>query len=146
MNAPTPSWNDLVGLLPAELRPYALPFAWDPRRLWALDLPTEELPRADLDWQLDLRWWRAGDRFFVVRPRDVLADPVTYSDHYGRALMADLRFPLDLTLRSGRWFILDGVHRLLKATILARPIVLVRRVPTSLLGQIAEDVVPPRAA
>jgi hypothetical protein len=69
----------------------------------------------------------------------------TWTELYGRlpaeqlrrTLDADLGYPLDVTLRSGRWFVLDGVHRLLRAVLRGDEIVRVRCVPAALLAEIA---------
>ena len=50
---------------------------------------------------------------------------------------ADLAHALDVTLRDGRWVVLDGVHRLLKAVALGEAIVPVRKVPADSLPLIA---------
>ena len=132
-----PTWADLHRQLPAELRPYAIEHAWDRERLWSLDLPVEKMAVAELSWQLALPWWRDGDRYFSVRPLDVLERPDVYRDQLRRTFEADLMYPLDVTLRSGRWLVLDGVHRLLKAVLLGAETVRVRRVPAELLAGIA---------
>jgi hypothetical protein len=132
-----PSWADLYRLLPPEFHPYALELAWDHELLWALDLPVDVLPVAELSWQLTLPWWRDGQSFFVVRPTDVLESPERHPDHAARTRAADLTYPLDVTLRAGRWFILDGVHRLLKAAMIGADAVKVRKVPAATLREIA---------
>ena len=132
-----PTWDELYPLLPAELARYQLREAWSRERLWALGLPAVERPRAELDWQLALPWWRHGGRFFALRPLDVLARPERYPEQWERTLAADLAFPIDVTRRRGRWFVLDGVHRLTKAAALGLDSVRVRRVPASALAEIA---------
>lgn len=94
---------------------------------------------AELSWQLDLPWWRHEGQFFVLRPREVLANPDRYREQFERTLVADLGHPIDLAWRRGRWFILDGVHRLLRAVQLERHNVAVRKVPASALKAIATE-------
>jgi hypothetical protein len=130
-------WEELFAQLPGKFRPYALPLAWDRERLWALDLPVAEVPVAEFAWQLDLPWWRLGERFFALQPIDVLPDPGPYPEHYERMLAADLSFPIDVVVRGGRLFILDGVHRLAKAVLLDRSTLRVRTVPEAALTRIA---------
>jgi hypothetical protein len=132
--------------VPRELAPYVLDFEWDRERLWALALPVESLPVACLEWHLDLPWWRLGDRPFVLAPRSVLRDPDRYAAHSARALEACLGFPLDVTWRGGRWTILDGVHRLLKAVALGLRDLRVRKVPGAALAATAVPDAPRRAA
>jgi hypothetical protein len=132
----TPGWEELYRTLPDELRRYQLAEAWSHERLWALELPVEEMAVGELEWQLALPWWRHEGRFFVLRPLDVLAAPDLHAEQYARTLAADLSFPLDVTLRRGRWFVLDGVHRLLKARLLGHGAVAVRKLGAAELARI----------
>lgn len=132
-----PSWDELQRQLPDSLRPYMPELEWDRERLWRLDLPVEEMSVAALAWQLELPFWREGERYFAVRPIDVLAVPNPHYEHFERAMDADLAYPLDVTPRAGRWFVLDGVHRLLKALTVGAQTVPVRKVPPELLPSLA---------
>jgi hypothetical protein len=58
---------------------------------------------------------------------------IRYAEHHRRTMAADLGCPIDLLLRNGRWVILDGVHRLLKADLLRLGNVPVRRLPAAML-------------
>jgi hypothetical protein len=69
----------------------------------------------------------------------VRADPAHYREHYERTMAADLGCPLDLLFRNGRWVILDGVHRLLKADRLGLNNVQVRRLPAAMLPLILQE-------
>jgi hypothetical protein len=123
---------------PAELAGIILDFDWDRGRLHALRLPVEDVAVADLRWQLDLRWWKHADRHFAVSPNEVRADPVRHSTHWERTLAADLAYPIHLAETApGRWTILDGVHRLLKADVLGQRHLGAHRVPPALLPSIA---------
>jgi hypothetical protein len=104
-------------LIPPELDGIISTVAWDLGRLHALELPVEELAVAELRWQLDLPWWRVGDRWFAVTPNQVRRDPVSYPEQWRRTLAADLRYPIQLIERR-RLVVMDGVHRLLKADLL----------------------------
>lgn len=124
--------------VPPELTAYILDFHWDIERLHALDLPTVELPVADLAHHLDLPFWAYDDRPFQVTPRQVAADPVTYQAQYERTLAADLRHPIDVVHRpDDRITILDGVHRLLRAELERHRTIPARVLPWSELDQIA---------
>jgi hypothetical protein len=132
-----PRWNELYRRLPPELRSYQLELAWSRETLWALDLPVEEMPVPELVWQLSLPWWRDGERYFVLRPTDVLEAPERYPEQHARTLAADLACPIDITLRQGRWFVLDGVHRLLKAVLVGARTISVRKLNAADLDRIA---------
>ncbi|MFG1819141.1 ParB N-terminal domain-containing protein [Kribbella sp. NPDC049174] len=117
----------LLSELPPELKNVILDFHWDVELLHSLDLPTIELPVAELVWQLRLPFWAWGGRPFQVTPLEVAADPEVYAEQYARTIAADLRYPLDVVRRpDGRITILDGVHRLLRAHLDGRESVLVR--------------------
>jgi hypothetical protein len=132
-----PTWEELYRQVPDELRPYVLELDWDRERLWRLELPVGEMSVAALAWQLVLPWWRDGDRYFSVRPLDVLTIPNPHREHFERAMDTDLAHPLDVTLRNGSWVVLDGVHRLLKAVALGQPTVRVRKLPAEAVTLIA---------
>jgi hypothetical protein len=124
--------------VPPELTAYILDFHWDLELLHALDLPTVDLPVADLAHHLDLPFWAYDDRPFQVTPRQVAADPVTYRAQYERTLAADLRHPLHVVRRpDDRITILDGVHRLLRAKLEGRVDVAACVLPWSELDRIA---------
>ena len=133
----TERWADVVSLVPLELGGSLLDFEWDPERLWELDLPVELMHVGELAWYLELPLWRDAGRPSRVTPAKVLADPVRYRDQYRRTLEADLRYPLDVTRRDGRWTVMDGLHRLAKAVVCEWEVVRVRKVPTSAFEFIA---------
>ena len=91
----------------------------------------------ELAWHLELPWWRLDGHPFRLRPAELLADPAQARDQYRRVLAADLRHPLDVVFRAGRWTILDGIHRLAKAVALGRRHVIVRKVPAEALPLLA---------
>ncbi|WP_427887922.1 hypothetical protein ACQHIV_33065 [Kribbella sp. GL6] len=123
--------------IPPELTAYILDFHWDVELLHALDLPTVELPVAELAHHLDLPFW-AYDGPFQVTPRQVAADPVRYHAQYERTLTADLRHPIDVVHRpDNRLTILDGIHRLLRATLEGHQTLDARILPWSALDEIA---------
>jgi Aminoglycoside-2''-adenylyltransferase len=138
VDTPAASWPERVRQMPAGLRPYALDQTCDPARLASLDLPVGELPVAELAWQLDLPWWPDGGRPFAVTPRAVAEAPWRHREHHARTLAADLRVPIHVIRRRGRRFVLDGVHRLLKAELQGRATVAARELPGALLPLVAQ--------
>jgi hypothetical protein len=123
----------LQELVPAELRGVLCDFVWDSDKLQHLPLPVDETTVDSLRWHLDLPYWRHDGKPFQVTPAQVKADPERYQKQYQRMMAADLGYPLDLLFRNGRWVILDGVHRLLKADVLGLSHVRVRRLPATML-------------
>jgi len=113
---------DLWSKTPAVLQAVLPNTMWDRDRLHRLVLPVIELPIDELRWQLELPWWRVGERRFAVSPLQVRHDPEQYADQWRRTLAADLAYPIDL-LQRDRLIVLDGVHRLLKADTLDLPMI-----------------------
>jgi len=119
--------------LPQIIEDYWYSIEWDVETLWALDLPVEPMPVADLLWHLDVPVW--GD--YQISPREVLADPAAHAAEYHRMLRADLAYPLEVARIKDRWMILDGIHRLLKAHSLGLTGIDVRKVPAEYLAPLA---------
>jgi hypothetical protein len=105
----------LAKSVPPVLRGVILNISWKREALFGLPLPVEHIPVSTLRWQLDLPWWRDGDRYFAVTPNQVRANPVRYQVQWRRTLDADLQYPIHLVATTPQLRILDGVHRLLKA-------------------------------
>jgi len=106
-------------------------FWWDDDRIRALGLPVEKLPFAELAWGLEVSFWSDGRKPFSVRGRDLLEDPDRYPEHRRRVHWSDLRHPLTLYRKRERWIILDGYHRLVKASREGRAELPVVRLPDS---------------
>lgn len=124
--------------LPSVIRTYWYAFTWDVEALWALDLPSVPMPMSRLEWHLDVPVWPYEGRSYVLTPRDVLRSPYRYAVEYQRAREASLIFPIEVTWFRGRWLILDGVHRLLKAHEQGEDTMMVRKVPRKYLPTIAD--------
>lgn len=126
--------TEVFDLAPPELRRWLMDFEWSAEKLWRLPLPQRELAVSELEWILELPWWKGegDDAYFQVRPLDVLD-----GWHEARVAAADLSWPLHVIRRQGRWVVLDGIHRLLKAKRLGFETVRVCVVREYLLGAIA---------
>lgn len=107
--------HPLAELIPDALQGWLLETRWDNTRLWALDLPTIQLPVDLLRWHYTLPWWRHDGRWFQLTPTQVLERPDDFPEHRDRIERADLSYPLHVTRRRGRWLVIDGIHRLVKA-------------------------------
>jgi len=127
---------DLWSKMPPVMQALLPNVQWDRARLHALALPVVELPVTSMRWQLDLPWWRDGERRFVVTPNQVRLDPERWAVHWRRTLDADLDYPIDLLQRE-RLVILDGVHRLLKADVLGMRTMAVHVLDDARLAEIA---------
>jgi hypothetical protein len=102
---------------------------WDLSKLLALDLPVGAVAVDALTWQLDLPWWRDGNRWFVVTPNEVRAHPERFAEQWRRTERADLSAPIHFRTTHRGPLILDGLHRLLKAAIEGRSTLPARFVP-----------------
>jgi hypothetical protein len=94
---------------------------WIPERLFALTSPVTHVSVADFAWTLDVPFGRDGDRLFALTARDVLAAPGTWLAHHARIEAADTSYPIALYRYRGRTVVLDGYHRLARATMLGIP-------------------------
>ena len=123
--------------LPKIIEEVGFDFDWDEKKVWALDLPTEDMNINELAWHFDIPFlWTKPDGYYDLKPREVLANPDSYKDEYERTMQADLLHPIDVMDWRGRWLILDGLHRLMKASANGHSKVSVRRVPQSLIPKI----------
>ena len=114
-------------------------FSWDERKVWALDLPVQTIPLADLEWHFHIPFlWHGGGQYNLT-PQAVIEDPADYRQEYDRTLHADLDYPIDIMENKGRWLILDGLHRLMKASLLGHDAVRVRKVPRRLIPMILAE-------
>lgn len=101
--------------LPKEIQENGFDFHWDKQKLWALDIPTEEIDVSLLEWQLDFPFWAHQGKKYSINPRNVLNNIDLYPDHKVRILNADIKYPIDIMEnQNGKLEILDGVHRLVR--------------------------------
>ncbi len=90
--------------------------SWDEKKIWNIELPTSEMKISDFDWHLDVPYWDSttGEKF-VISPRDVLSKNPGSEKEQERMVAIDMSYPIDVLFHEGKWFILDGVHRWIKA-------------------------------
>lgn len=111
----------LLDQVPAVLQGVILDFHWDLARLHNLQLTSRSVAVRELAWHLQLPFWAVNGVPFQVAPVEVATASDRFRDQWERTLTADLSYPLDGHLRpDGQIVILDGVHRLLKASVLGQ--------------------------
>lgn len=122
--------------LPQIIKDVGFDFHWDIKKVWALDLPIEEMDMSELEWHFDIPFWWTDGGFFDFKPRQVLDNPEKYPERYKRVMDTDLLYPLDIMFWKGRWLLLDGLHRLTKAQFKGLDKVKVRKVPVEAIPDI----------
>lgn len=126
------SWNER----PQIIRDVGFDFRWEEEKVWKLRLPVKEMDIKKLVWHFDIPFWeKDGTDAYNLKPWAVIKQPKKHS-HYKRAMRVDLKHPIDIMRNKGRWVILDGLHRLLKAYVQGQKKVKVRIVPRSKIPRI----------
>ena len=115
-------------------------FDWDSRKVWLLDVPTEEIDIDELIWHFDIPFWeKEGTDEYNLLPWEVIKHPEIEKTHYKKVIEADLIHPIDIMENKDRWLILDGLHRLVKAYIQGIKIVNVRKISRDYIPKILKD-------
>jgi hypothetical protein len=123
---------------PEIIKENGFDFRWDIKRVWALDIPVEEIDVAELDWIFDLPFWSDGQASYNLTAREVIANPEKYPDHHNRLQECDTSYPIDIMKNlKGKWLILDGLHRLVKLVTDGNTKVKVRKLSRDLISQIS---------
>lgn len=119
---------------------FDLPFWRDNEKLWALDVPVEEMVIDELLWILDVPFWEDEVGNIVICPNEVIAEPAKFPFHWDKVNDADISFPLDIMKnKHGRWLTLDGLHRLVKLVLNNESVVKVRKIPPEIVHLTARD-------
>jgi len=88
---------------------------WEESKIWELNLPIEKMDVEELLWHLDIPYWENNDDVrWTITPRDVLNKEEGTSQEYERMLQADTSYAIDVFFANGKWYVLDGLHRLAK--------------------------------
>ncbi len=115
--------------LPKIIEDVGFDFHWDNSKVWALDIPVEDMDISELEWHFDIPFWDKPNGYYDLKPNDVLSNPDLYKEEFERTMKADLSHPLDIMFWKERWLLLDGLHRLVKAKRLGYRNVKVRKIP-----------------
>jgi len=123
----------IFAAIPDQVMAVMAGFWWDDDRIRALRLPVEDVPFEELAWGLEIPFWSRGRKPFSLRGRDLLSEPDRYPEHRRRVHWSSLEHSLTLYQKGGRWIILDGYHRLVKAAREGRSELAVVRLPEALV-------------
>lgn len=114
--------------IPQIIKDVGFDFSWSEEKVWALDVPVEDMSIEELIWHFTVPFlWEDG--VYHLLPQEVIDNPNNHEKEYERMMRADLSHPIDIMENKGRWLILDGLHRLMKASILGMHKVRVRKIP-----------------
>lgn len=125
--------------LPKIIKDVGFDFDWDIKKVWALDLPVEDMDMADLEWHFDIPFWWTKGGFYDFKPSLVIEEPDKYPDRYKRIMDTDMIYPIDVMFWKNNWVILDGLHRLTRAKLEGKDKVKVRKVSTDFIPEILKD-------
>ena len=104
-------------------------FKTDEPKLWAIDIPIEEIFISEIEYNLDIPYFeQEGTDDWNLTPRMLIENFDKEFSHAKKVNKADLKYPIDIYFHQGKWIILDGVHRFAKAIRLGYKIIKVRRV------------------
>jgi len=85
-------------------------------KLRDLDMPIVDFEVDKLIWNFDLPLWaKDGTDDWNLTPWNVINKVEGSIAHQERIKNSDLQFPILLLNKKGKWLIIDGVHRLVKA-------------------------------
>jgi hypothetical protein len=113
---------------PQIIKDVGFDFAWSVEKVWQIDAPIEEMPIKELEWHFDIPFLWENEGVYNLTPRDVIENPKEHQGEYDRTMKSELKYPIDIMENKGRWLILDGLHRLMKASAEGQEIVKVRKI------------------
>lgn len=119
--------------IPQIIKDVGFDFHWSEEKVWMLDVPVEEISIDELIWHFDIPFWG----HYKLKARDVINNPSKYEEEYKRIMNSDLQYPLDIMFWKERWLLLDGLHRLAKASVLGLKTIKVRKIPQEAIPQIS---------
>lgn len=124
--------------LPQIIKDVGFDFNWSEEKVWALDVPVEEMDISELEWHFDIPFWNTPNGYYDLTPNQVLEDQEKYKEEFERTMKTDLQYPLDIMFWKNRWLLLDGLHRLVKSKQLGLKMVKVRKISKELIPLISK--------
>ena len=123
--------------IPQIIKDVGFDFDWSEEKVWSLDVHVEDMNISELVWHFNIPFLWEND-VYNLKPQEVIDNPNKHKEEYERTMRADLIHPIDIMMNKGRWLILDGLHRLMKASILEMNTVKVRKVSRDLIPNITK--------
>lgn len=122
--------------LPDIIKEVGFDFDWEEEKVWQLDIPVTKMDIEELVWHFDIPFHWRGDSAYSLTSREIIEHPEDNKTEFKRILKADLKYPIDIMQNKGKWLILDGLHRLMKAYIKGLKKVDVRIIPREKISEI----------
>jgi len=125
--------------IPKIIKEVGFDFDWENEKVWSLNIPVTEMDIEELTWHFDtpFHWHRGG--VYNLKSREIIENPKEYRGEYARTMNADMKYPIDIMENKGKWLILDGLHRLMKAYIQGKKRVNVRIIPRDKIAEITKE-------
>ena len=104
-------------------------FKTDEPKLWAMDIPVEEINISEIDYNLDIPYLeQEGTDDWNLSPRMLIENFDKEISHAKQVEKANLKYPIEIYKHQGKWIILDGIHRFTKVIRLGYKTIKVRKV------------------
>jgi len=104
-------------------------FKTDEPKLWAVNIPVEEIDISEIDYNLDIPYLeQEGTNDWNLTPRMLIENLDKEFLHAKKVNEADLKYPIEIYWHQEKWIILDGVHRFTKTVRLGYKKIKVRKV------------------
>ena len=111
-------------------------FKTDEPKLWAIDIPIEEIDISEIDYNLDIFYLeKKGTDDWNLSPRMLIENFDKEIPHAKKTEKADLKYPIEIYKHKDKWIILDGVHRFTKAVRLGYKTIKVRKITEEIAQQ-----------
>lgn len=115
-------------------------FRIDHKKLWALDLPVEDIMIKDLSDNFSIPYLeKEGTDDWNLTISDLLDNLNDEPSHAEKMEKSDLKYPIDIYFYRNSWIILDGIHRLAKSISLGREKIKVRKIPEDQIEKIKKQ-------
>lgn len=125
--------------IPNIIKKVGFDFDWKNEKVWKLDIPVTEMDIKELIWHFNIPFhWHHGG-VYNLKSKEIINNQEIYKEEYERTMKADLKYPIDIMKNKGRWLILDGLHRLMKAYILKQNRVKVRIISEDKISEILKN-------
>ena len=112
-------------------------FEWDDRKIWALDVPVEEILLRELESNLDIMYLDAEETDdWNLALRELIENPQKHPSHLAKIQSVQMEYPIAIYHFHGSWKILDGVHRYCRALLEGRKSIGVKKISDAMVFKI----------